>query len=139
MFSKRMAVLVSAVLLCSSLAFSWGISCPYWPGFPLELRAGQQTTVLFNLQNALGEDGDLVIITKLTEGAEVAKIRGKKEFYLPFGTLPDDDVNIPVTVKVPKKANAGDTWHVNLVVSAKDASGFSSIGYSCPFDVIVVE
>lgn len=141
MFSKRIAALVSVVLLCSSLAFSWGISCPYWSSNPLKLRAGERVTVLFNLQNGLGdpEERDLVIVAELTEGSEVAQIKGKGEYFLPFGTLPDDEVNIPVTVKVPKKANVGDTWRVNFRVMEKNPTGFLTVAYSCPFDVVVIE
>lgn len=132
---KIVIVLISLVLL-SSLTSAFGVASAYHKNKPLELARGEVETVLFNLQNMVGEE-DVFVRASLIDGHSIAELK-ETDFEIPIGT---HDTNAPLVISIPEDANPGDITKVKVdfkSVSPGTAGGIGfGSGMSFTFDVIV--
>lgn len=143
-YSKVFILLIASTCFSSSVG-AFGISSPFWNTNPLELSPGESVEIFFNLQNcpSLSPDCDPVdeeVIVELVEGRKIARITGNRKYLIPFGS---HDQYIKMNVKVPKKAQVGDTYIILFTVASLNPAtggGGISIGvkYSIKFSVNVV-
>jgi uncharacterized membrane protein len=127
---------IITLFLISFIAAS-GVSGPYWEGFPLSLAKGESQVVSFNYYNFEGTE-DIRVQVSITSGSDIASL--SEESY-----LIEAGVNkfIPITIKMPADAQAGETRKVGLLFKTITPSQTGMVtlgtGQTWAFDVVTKE
>jgi len=95
------------IVVLSFLVSGWGPSYPYWDENPLYVGQGDSEIVVITLQNMVGGED---IVVKVETESEIASIGGY-DYEVPFGRK---DIEVPIEVKIPRKASIGDRYDVSL-------------------------
>ncbi|MFQ5531850.1 MAG: hypothetical protein ACE5ES_04505 [Candidatus Nanoarchaeia archaeon] len=132
---NQIIILIGMILILTSLVSAFGVSTPYWEGFPLTMDKGETKVVNLNLQNMVGEE-DVSVKAELISGSEIAKLK-KDEFEVKIGT---HDTMAPLEIKIPKESPEGATNKivVEFKTLAKEEEGVVAVGtgMTISFDVI---
>ncbi len=140
----KLSLIVLAVLIVNtSLVLSLSVSSPYYKNKPLEMYAGQERDILFNLQNcpSLAESCDeenINAVVELEEGGGIAEIISGKNYLIKYGTA---NTNIKLKVSIPENAAIGEEHLIRMTITSapQDVSGSMQLGtkYNIEFPVIV--
>ena len=130
---KFLFTTVLLLLVFSSLVGAFGVSSPYWEGYPLTMLLDEEKIVNFNLQNMVGNE-DVEVKVELKEGFNIASLN-KESYSVRAGT---SDSYVPLRIKA---ADSG-SHKVKLEFKTVTPGGggvVTGTGMLVSFDVVVSE
>ena len=136
--NRKIMVLVFVCLISLNSLLALGVNSPYWTSNPLEMYPGETRDVFFTLVEK--SDSEIVqAFATLEDGAGIAKIISGEEYTVIPGTT---SAKVILQIKIPKKANIGDSYEVMFSVGAASAEQGTvqlDLKYDVKFPVQVVE
>ena len=133
---KLPCLVIVSILITTSFVLAFGVSSPYWSDHPLTMAAGETKLVDINLQNMVGTD-DVAVKAEITNGGDIATLNGDI-YNVKAGT---SDTMVPLEIKIPRKANDGDSYPVTVEFKtvAPEEGGMITMGtgMTIGFNVLV--
>lgn len=142
MKTKNLAIFSGIfALFALFLASAWGVSLPYWDGYPLEISAGETAYLDLNLQNMAGTPQNMTLRARMVDdGNGIASfVDSDLSYDVPFGTY---DVMVPVAVSVPADAlNSSEEVVIAFDQVSTDGDGMIVLttGITVSFPVVIYE
>ncbi len=141
MGNKHLVLL--AIALCIPTASAFGVSSPYWEGFPLKMHPGQSQIVSINLQNCPSRAptcdlGSVTVLAEVIEGSNLVTIQNP-ENTVGYGTA-NTDLLLAVTIPEDEQIGAIRTVAIALQSAPTDEEAALQLGvrYIVDFPIEIV-
>ncbi len=140
---NRNIIAIIFIILFSANVLALGVNSQYHNSNPLKMQPGETRNIEFVLVHGTEEKTDVRAIASLVKGFEIAEIISEKEFTLSPGTLVEDNKKVALRISIPKDAELGKSYKIELSVTAIPEKEIATVqlntAYLIDFPVIVGE
>ncbi|MBU2562490.1 MAG: hypothetical protein KKF68_02410 [Nanoarchaeota archaeon] len=116
---QKIIGVISLFIIMISFVNAFGVSTPYWDGYPLKIAPGESTTVGLGLQNMVGEE-NITLRAKITsDGDGIASLSDENlDYFVPLGKK--EGVGASIKISIPKDAEVNKIYQI--IISFKQVS-----------------